>query len=78
MDQKPKAVAFPFSETRFGVSFELRMFEPTAVTNDVVLEALQILMIAVRHFGGRDVRPRIVCDERSCAEFVIGFLDAGG
>lgn len=71
---KPDAVALPFSEARFGVRLELRMFEPTAVINDVILAALQTLLHHVRTYGGRDVRPRILCGGRRCAEFIVTFL----
>lgn len=74
--RRPGSVAFAFSTTRNGVHLELQMVEPSALTVEVVMGALRALYHYVRLYGGRDVRPVIMCEGVLCGRLNISFVDS--
>lgn len=70
-------MAHPFLVTRLGIEFELRMVEPTSLTVEVVMGALQVLYHYVQTYGARDVKPLIRCEGKPCGQFNITFVGSG-
>ncbi len=75
--RRSRSVAFPFSNTSHGVHFELQMVEPSALTVELVIGALQVLHHSVRIYGGRDISPEINCEGVLCGRFKISFVNSG-